>query len=303
LTDLSAHGIAVTLPAGWEGRVFRRPAAGEVGVAAADGPAAPPGETTHAVVHVATIALPPDTGDFASSAVERLGPNDALVVLFEYDPVSTTQPLFATRGIPRTVSADDFSPNVLQRTIRGQAGVQQFFQEGDRAFCLYVVLGSFANRERMVGPVTELLASFRIGGSVVGAAPHSILELVESQADLRTLADLLGRGPGRDLLDGPGPFTLFAPDDDAFATIDVGALRRDRDLLARTLRHHVLAQRLTVAALAQLSAVSPIEGDPLPVTMSATAQVGVGGAPIVRPDLDAKNGIVHVITGVLELPR
>ena len=95
MTDLSAHGISVTVPSGWEGRVFRRPAAGEVTASAADGPPAPPGEITNAVVHVATISLPPDTGDFASGAVERLGPDDALVVLFEYDAASVDQPLFA----------------------------------------------------------------------------------------------------------------------------------------------------------------------------------------------------------------
>ena len=59
MTDLAAHGIEVTLPSGWEGRVFRRPSAGEVGALDADGPPAPSGETTHAVVHVSTIALPP----------------------------------------------------------------------------------------------------------------------------------------------------------------------------------------------------------------------------------------------------
>ena len=58
MTDLTAHGIEVTLPIGWEGRVFRRPAAGEVSATAADGPPAPEGETTHAVLHVSTIALP-----------------------------------------------------------------------------------------------------------------------------------------------------------------------------------------------------------------------------------------------------
>jgi uncharacterized surface protein with fasciclin (FAS1) repeats len=310
VTDLNAHGISVTLPAGWEGRVFRRPAAGEV-TAAADGPPAPAGETTHAVVQVSTIALPPDAGDFASGAVDRLGTEDALVVLFEYDPASVSKPMFSAVGVPRAMAADDFSPNVLQRTIRGQAGAQQFFQEGGRAFCLYVVLGSFPNRQRLVGGVNQVLASISVDGGKTAApsnAPHSILEVVAGQADLTTLTSLLQTGPASDLLAGsglagPGPFTLFAPDDDAFATIDLGILERDPDRLARTLEHHVLTQQLSLDALRRLAKVVPVEGDDLTLAITADAHVTVDGAPIVRPDLDASNGVVHVITGVLELPR
>jgi hypothetical protein len=95
VTELAAHGIEVTLPTGWEGRVFRRPAAGEVAARSAVddvGPPAPEGETTYAIVHVATIALPPGMGDFASGAVDELGPSDAIIVLFEYDPASADQP-------------------------------------------------------------------------------------------------------------------------------------------------------------------------------------------------------------------
>jgi hypothetical protein len=162
VTDLNAHGIALTLPTGWEGRVFKRPAAGEISASAADGPPAPPGETTNAIVHVSTIPLPPGMGDFGSEAVPDLGPNDVLVVLFEYDAKSTAQPLFARAGVPRELSADDFSPGVMQRAIRGQAGVQVFCHETDRAFCLYVVLGSFANRQRLVPRVNEILATLDI---------------------------------------------------------------------------------------------------------------------------------------------
>jgi hypothetical protein len=165
MTDLAAHGIEVALPTGWEGRVFRRPAAGEVAAADADGPPAPAGETTHAVLHAATIALPPGVGDFASGAVDKLGADDILVVLFEYDPASVDTPLFEETGIPRQLRADDFSPNVMQRAIRGQAGVQRFFNEQRRAFCLYVVIGSFAHRQSLVTRVNQVLATLTIDPS------------------------------------------------------------------------------------------------------------------------------------------
>ena len=173
MTELAAHGIGVTLPAGWEGRVFKRPLAGEVGAAAADGAPAAAGETTNAVVHVATIPLPAGTGDFASGAVEDLGRDDVLIVLFEYDAGSATQPLFAAQGLPTSLDPDDFNPNVLQRTIRGQAGVQKFFHDQDRAFCLYVVLGAFAGRQQLVPRVNQVLATMTIESVAPGGAPST----------------------------------------------------------------------------------------------------------------------------------
>ncbi len=173
MTELAAHGIEVTLPAGWEGRVFKRPLAGEVGATAADGAPAAAGETTNAVVHVASIPLPVGTGDFAGGAVNDLGADDVLIVLFEYDAASATQPLFAAQGLPTSLDPDDFNPNVLQRAVRGQAGLQKFFHDQDRAFCLYVVLGAFANRRRLVPLVNQVLATMAIEPLAATAPPST----------------------------------------------------------------------------------------------------------------------------------
>jgi len=164
VTDLTAHGIQVTLPTGWEGRLFRRPRAGEIAAADAhvQGAAAAPAESTNAVLHVSTIALPPGIGDFASGAVDKLGDDDVIVVLFEYDPEAAGTPLFKAAGIPRVLQADDFSPNVMQRAVRGQAGVQRFFHDQGRAFCLYVVIGSFVRRRDLVKRVSAVLATVTI---------------------------------------------------------------------------------------------------------------------------------------------
>ena len=83
-------------------------------------------------------------------------------MLFEYGPASIDQPLFKAAGLPKVLAEGDFSPNVLQRVIRGQAGVQRFFHDAGRTFCLYVVLGSFANRRQLVPAVNEVLATLTI---------------------------------------------------------------------------------------------------------------------------------------------
>jgi len=131
-------------------------------MASADGPAAPPGEMPGTVAHVATIALPADTGDFASSAVGDLGPDDVLVVLFEYDASAAGHGLFARAGMPRTLQPDDFSPSVMQRAIPGQAGCQFFFTEAGRAFCLYAVIGAYARRTALAAKVSAVLATVQI---------------------------------------------------------------------------------------------------------------------------------------------
>ena len=88
-------------------------------------------------------------------------------------PGAPTQPLFAAQGLPTSLDPDDFSPNVLQRTIRGQAGVQKFFHDQGRAFCLYVVLGSFADRQQLVPRVNQVLATMTIEPVAPGGAPST----------------------------------------------------------------------------------------------------------------------------------
>jgi hypothetical protein len=134
----------VELPAGFEGRIFRREA---------DGPEAP-----HAVGHFATFALPDDVGDFGSGAVTLMGENDIFTVLFEYGPDSAGTRLFAHEGMPRALTTSDFRPYVLRRGLPGQSGTQWFFTEAGRPFTLYVVLGSHARRSALVPRANGLLS-------------------------------------------------------------------------------------------------------------------------------------------------
>ena len=162
MAQLSAHGISVETPPGWEGRIFRRRQHGEVASASAVGAAAPAGELTFPVVHVATIPLPSEVADYASDAVTELGPSDSIVVVKEFAPANAQQALFAAGGIPRVLDADAFAPGALQRLVAGQAGLQRFGHENGRAFCVYVVLGGYGNRHQLVAGVNAVLGSLRI---------------------------------------------------------------------------------------------------------------------------------------------
>jgi hypothetical protein len=158
---LRAHDVRATLPAGWDGRISVRRDGAPEGLRAAGGPVLFTARP-RPVVHLANFALPEERADFGNGAVELMGDRDVLIVLFEYEPESTAQPLFARRGVPGPLAARDFDPSMLRRGIAGQTGHQSFFQESGRAFCLYVVLGSAARRARLLPLVNEVLASVRI---------------------------------------------------------------------------------------------------------------------------------------------
>jgi len=160
MTVLDQSGITIDLPAGWEGRIYRRPeepAVGAVAGSAATGPA----ERTNTVVHVANFPLAPEVADYGGGAVEVMTNRDLLVVLCEFGPSSVGQALFAAQGVPR-LTPDDFGTHSMQRVIEGQGGAQKFFTEAGRAFCLYVVLGSYARRVRTVPLVNELIGTIAI---------------------------------------------------------------------------------------------------------------------------------------------
>jgi len=141
MARLAAHGVAVDVPRGWEGRILRRVALN-------------PTERSRTVVHVASFPLPEERGDFGVGVTELMRSGDVFVSLFEYGPESVGQPMFAAQGVPH-LTPDLFSPRRLQRTLSGQVGCQLFFTANNRPFCLYIVI---AGRIHVRTLVTELNA-------------------------------------------------------------------------------------------------------------------------------------------------
>jgi hypothetical protein len=162
MATLDAYGLTVDPPSRWEGRIFRRPEAGALRAEGVVGAAAPEGERMLPLVHVSTIPLPIDMADYGSDVVEDLGDADALIVLKEFDSAEAHQELFARKGMPRTLTPAEFDPNTLQRRLEGQAGYQEFFHEGRRAFCLYVVVGNFDRREQVIAEINLVLSTLQI---------------------------------------------------------------------------------------------------------------------------------------------
>lgn len=105
----------------------------------------------------------------------------------------------------------------------------------------------------------------------------------------------------------PGPFTVFAPTDAAFQALPAGTAERlmnpaNKSELAHVLSYHVLAGRLTSSDIAgKNAAAATLNGQPL-VLHGENGTVTVNGAAIIQPDIQADNGIVHVIGTVLIPP-
>lgn len=104
---------------------------------------------------------------------------------------------------------------------------------------------------------------------------------------------------GDTLADG-GPFTVFAPTDEAFAKLPAGtveSLLADLSKLTEVLTYHVVPGRVTAAEAAGLSSAKTVQGDELPISIDGG--IHVADANVVSADIEAANGVIHVIDRVL----
>jgi uncharacterized surface protein with fasciclin (FAS1) repeats len=105
-------------------------------------------------------------------------------------------------------------------------------------------------------------------------------------------------------LKSPGPFTVFAPSDDAFAKLPSGtveSLLQDVSTLRKILEYHVVSGKILASEVVKLSTASTVEGGELQIS-SSDGRVKVGEAEVVTADVEADNGVIHVIDSVL-LPK
>jgi len=144
------EGIAVDVIPDWDTRIGRT------------SPATFPTTTSQALLHGANFALPERRGEFGDGVVETMGPAHVFTALIEYGPESVGKGLFASQGLPRQLHPDWFDPNLLERPLPGHAGLQRFFTDHDRTFCLYVVLGGYAQRAGLVDAANLFLAGITV---------------------------------------------------------------------------------------------------------------------------------------------
>ncbi len=149
---LESHDFEVTVPEGWEGRIYQLDTL----------EAATSGGSDHPVIHAANFTLPEERGDYGSGAVDLMESDNVFVALLEFEPQLASHALYARNGMPRALEPDEFRANGMQRWIPGQAAYQSFFNEHGRAFCLYIVIGSYLRRQKLAAEAEKLLMRIKI---------------------------------------------------------------------------------------------------------------------------------------------
>ena len=137
-------------------------------------------------------------------------------------------------------------------------------------------------------------------------ADKNIVELAQSQEDLSTLVEALKAADLVSTLEGDGPFTVFAPNNAAFEALPAGTLEEllkpeNKDKLTEVLTFHVVPEKAMSSDLSDGQKVATVEGEDVNV-MLQDGNVMVDGAKVVQPDVEASNGVVHIIDAVILPP-
>jgi uncharacterized surface protein with fasciclin (FAS1) repeats len=127
-----------------------------------------------------------------------------------------------------------------------------------------------------------------------------IIDTAVKAGSFTTLAAALKAANLIDTLKGAGPFTVFAPTDDAFAKLPAGtvdALLKDIPKLTKILTYHVVSGKVMAADVVKLKSAKTVEGSE--VKIDASNGVKINSSTVVTPDVAADNGVIHIIDTVL----
>ena len=136
------------------------------------------------------------------------------------------------------------------------------------------------------------------------AAEKDIVTTAVEAGNFKTLAKLLTDAGLVDTLKGAGPFTVFAPTDEAFAKVPkatLDALAADKAKLKAVLTYHVVAGKVMAADVVKLKDAKTVQGSSVKIAVTG-GKVTVDAANVVKTDIAASNGVIHVIDAVI-LPK
>jgi uncharacterized surface protein with fasciclin (FAS1) repeats len=127
-----------------------------------------------------------------------------------------------------------------------------------------------------------------------------IVDIAVSAEGFKTLVTAVQAADLVETLKGPGPFTVFAPNDDAFAKLPPGTIQtlvQNVPQLSRILTFHVVSGKWMKADLERIEFLTSIEGSPIPIDLSDGFEVK--NATVLAADVEADNGVIHVLDRVI----
>jgi uncharacterized surface protein with fasciclin (FAS1) repeats len=133
--------------------------------------------------------------------------------------------------------------------------------------------------------------------------PKTVVDIAVGSPDHTTLVAAVSAAGLVETLSGDGPFTIFAPTNDAFAALPEGTvesllLPENKDQLTGILTYHVVSGNVLAADLSDGQVVPTLNGQSLTVSISE-GNVMINGAKVTAADLSGSNGVIHVVDGVL----
>lgn len=152
----------------------------------------------------------------------------------------------------------------------------------------------------------QVFAFFLIASLSMVASSKDIVDTAVDAGSFKTLAAALQAAGLVDTLKGEGPFTVFAPTDEAFAKLPAGTLDsllkpENKDQLVAILTYHVVPGKVTAEQVMSLSDAETVNGQSVAISMKDGA-VKVDDATVVKADIMTSNGVIHVIDSVI-LPK
>jgi uncharacterized surface protein with fasciclin (FAS1) repeats len=163
---------------------------------------------------------------------------------------------------------------------------------------------------KRISIITALVLTLAVGvaTATAGRAPaggkmgeKNLVQTAVAAGQFKTLASLLQKAGLVGTLEGKGPFTVFAPTDAAFAKVPkatLASLAKNKAKLRAVLLYHVVKGKVTAAQAMKLQSAKTLEGKPVSIQVKG-GKVIVGGATVVKANVMASNGVIHVINKVL----
>jgi uncharacterized surface protein with fasciclin (FAS1) repeats len=161
-------------------------------------------------------------------------------------------------------------------------------------------------KTHFLGLAVVLIAGLLFGSVRLSADmdEKNIVETAVAAGSFNTLVTAVKTAGLVETLSGPGPFTVFAPTDDAFAKLPEGtipALLQNKEKLTAILTYHVVSGKVMAADVVNLSSAKTVNGQSLTITVK-DGKVMVDNAMVIKTDIVCSNGVIHVIDSVV-LPK
>jgi uncharacterized surface protein with fasciclin (FAS1) repeats len=163
-------------------------------------------------------------------------------------------------------------------------------------------LGGVNKMRKLMLGMAVLALSF--SGTALNAGQKDIVDTAVSAGSFTTLVKAVQAAGLVETLKGPGPFTVFAPTDEAFAKLPAGTLEsllQDKAKLTAVLTYHVVPGKVMAADVVKVTSAKNVQGSSIKVTATG-GKVMVDNANVIKTDIATSNGVIHVIDSVI-LPK